>query len=209
MPPPPRPKRITWKGACCLVAAAALTLMLAFAGAVLWGGFTLARWWPAERKYREAEHLAWPKPTPLAGLVTHSPNGALITRAGKHGGDGRGSHSERHDCVYVGPSSCPNALVEFTAQDHASCEDTWLACDRTDGKLLHEQLAMKLRWLDASRIEVSWTELTGVDAKDHRIWGRRSAIYRVEVTRTPGSAPCEGISVHTEMLTLPDRTPAP
>jgi hypothetical protein len=183
---------------------AALGAMVATVALLIGGAWGVVTWWGSERGFRMAEHAAWPKSTPLAALATRSPGGAFVTRAGKHGGDGLGSHSEKHECIDVAAASCAESAVELSAQDRAACQDSWWACHASDGGLLHEHFGVTLRWLDASRIEVSWTELTGLDAAKHRVWGRRSETYRVHTTRstaTPsGTAPCEGLELRAEAL---------
>ena len=141
------------------------------------------------------EYRSWPKATPQAALATRSPDGRFITRSRKHGGDGLSSHSETHDCIFVADRSCPEYSVEFASQDHAHCEDAWWLCRPGDGVLLHEQFAVELRWLDSSRLELSWTELTGLDADGHRRWGTRSQVYALRTVKdrprlAPGGDAC-------------------
>lgn len=197
MTPPPQPKRSSPAKACCLVA---LGLMGVGAVVVLGGVFGGLRWWGDESKWKTAEQAAWPTPTPMAALASKSPGGAFFVKARKHGGDGRSSHNESHDCIIVAATPCPDDGTEITAQDHALCENDWLACRHSDGGLLHERYGMKLRWLDASRLEVSWTELTGLGPDQHRIWGQRSETYRIQLVRE-SAASCDGAVVRAELLT--------
>ena len=125
------------------------------------------------------EHHSWPKATPQAALTTRSPDDTFITTSEKRGGDGLSHHNERQDCIFVAHRACPDYRVEVSSQDHAYCQEHWSACDPGDGELLHEQFGVKIRWLDASRLELSWIELTGLDAAGHRVWGARSRVYHV------------------------------
>lgn len=199
MTKPDTPKRSRWMS-CCLSVLALLGVLLI--GLVLLAVF--AWQWQADwRSFATAEHKAWPKSTPLASLITRSTGGAFVTRAGKHGGDGLSSHSERHDCVRVAKASCPDHGVEFTAQDHASCEDAWWACHRGDGDLRHEHYGVTLRWIDESHLEESWTELVGLDAAGHRRWGRKAQVYRVSVVERDSAVaadPCGTTDVRVESV---------
>jgi hypothetical protein len=177
--------------------------VLGIAVALVVGGVVgLLRWWENEQRFRAAEHAAWPKSTPLTAFATTSPGGAFVTRAAMHGGDGLSSHPENHDCIYVAPVSCPDHGIEVGAQDRAACQDSWWACRASDGRLLHERFGVKLRWVEASHVELSWTELTGLDPAKHRVWGRNSETYRISTTRRasaePDAAHCEALELRAE-----------
>jgi hypothetical protein len=176
------------------------------------GAFTVAigilavfalRWEADWRSFTMAEHATWPKSTTFARLTTRSPSGTFVTRTAKNSGDGLSSHSEKHDCIIVAQASCPNDGIEFTAQDRAMCQDFWWACRESDGALRHERFGLTLRWIDESHIEASWTELSGLDASGHRLWGRKSETYRVSVVRrAPSGAanPCDRSEMQVEAL---------
>lgn len=185
---------------CCLSVLAILGVLVV--GVVLLAIF--AWQWQADwRSFATAEQKAWPKSTLPAHLITRSPGGAFVTQAAKHGGDGRSSHDEKHDCVRVAKASCPDHGVEFTVQDHASCEDTWWACRRGDGDLRHERYGVALRWIDESHLEVSWTELVGLDAAGHRRWGRKAQVYGVSVIKSDSAVatdPCSATRVQVESV---------
>lgn len=100
-------------------------MFVAFVVTVIISGIAIAACAMSEHKFMVAEHAAWPKATPLGSLHSKSPGGALTITAGKHGGDGLSSHSEKHDCIFVERVGCPESAVEFASQDHAMCESDW------------------------------------------------------------------------------------
>jgi hypothetical protein len=144
-----------------------------------------------------AEHDAWPKPTPQSALATRSPDGRFTTTSRKHGGDGLSSHSERHDCVFLAPSKCPSAQKEILAQDHAFCETDWIGCSRGNGVLEHEVYGLHLRWMDATHLEASWTELAGLDSAGHRTWARMTETLTVSM-----AASCDANAMKVEMMSV-------
>lgn len=177
-------------------------MLVAFVVTMILSGIAIAACVSREHTFLTAEHLAWSKASSLASFTSKSPGGAFKTVARKHGGDGLSSHSEKHDCIFVEKIGCPESAVEFASQDHAMCETDWWGCNRGDGVLMHEQFGMKLQWLDAKRIKISWTELTGLDADGHRIWGKRSAVRRLQTVKTADGPKCGEIEVVEDESTI-------
>lgn len=194
-----QPGRLRWRS-CFLIT---LGLSGALVCAVLLLAWRVRSWWADTRALLQAEHQSWPKPTPPSHLATTSPGGTFVTWSGKHGGDGLGSHSQTHDCLYVARASCRATSIEFSSQERAKCEHTWWLCRRNDGSLLREQFRVSLRWLDDTHIEETWTEFIGLNKTGHRVWGRKSQIFRIVVTpRTQGSqrSGCDHMELHAEVV---------
>jgi hypothetical protein len=136
-----------------------------------WVRRRITNWGQDERAFLLAEHAAWPKPTPAPALSTRSPDGRYVTSSNKHA-VAFGVGEDRADYLNVAMAKCPGAVQEITHQDHADCESDWLGCNHGDGELRHEHYGLRVRWVDTSHLEASWTELAGLDPAGHRRWHR-------------------------------------
>ncbi len=174
---------------CAGLSCIGLGVVVAAVLGVLWIASRAPEWADEAEAYARHEHAHWPRNTPVRALRTRSPNGRFSTRASAIAAEADLAEASRtHDLVTVQARGCREASILVTEQFHASCQERMnvISCGRPDGRLLHERFAVLVRWLDAQRLETSWTELASLDEKGHRVWSRQREVARVSL-RAPAN----------------------
>jgi hypothetical protein len=170
---------------CGALGCAGTTVVVALlVAAGIWLASAAPGWVARGRAFAAREHADWPRSTALSALRTHSPDGRFSTIASVTAAEADLAESEpAREVVELRARGCRDATILLTEQFRARCQERAdvLACGRPDGRLLHERFAVRARWLDAQRIEISWTELASLDPEGHRIWARAQEVHRVTV----------------------------